>query len=169
MYLMLLGAVAVRSSQLFLSLDQGDSAMDEYEEYDNNTYQYYHNSDTFSHPNNDPFLTKIKQESRETFLNDVLIPLSPQDDDDVGTYYPIEYDNIIRERSYLNSTSPDNEVHITYDSINDVDDLNYLWVTDEEIQEQVGENAKKNKERSKKDDGDNQTLNQEEPEETTYS
>ena len=164
MYVMLLGAVAVRSSQLFLSLDQGDAPMDEYEEYNNNTYEFYDNSDTFSHPNNDPFLTKIKQESRETFLKDVLIPLSPQDDDDIGTYYPIEYDNIIRERSYLNSTTPDNEVHISYDSIDDVDDLAYLWVTDEEIQEEIRENAKKNTERSNDGDGDNQTLNQEEPE-----
>jgi hypothetical protein len=162
MYMMLLGAVAVRSSQLFLGQNQGDAPMDELEKYDNNTYEFYDNSDTFSHPNNDPFITTIKQEARETFLKDVIIPLSPQDDDDIKTYYPIEYDNIIRERSYLNSTTPDKEVHISYDSIDDVDDLRYLWVSDAEMQQQIRENAKKNKERSKIDDGDNQTLNQEE-------
>jgi hypothetical protein len=43
-----------------------------------------------------------------------------------------------------------------------VDDLRYLWVSDAEMQQQIRENAKKNKERSKIDDGDNQTLNQEE-------
>lgn len=153
------------SLQLFLEIQQndGNASIDDTELYSESTHSIYDEISTeFSHPNNDPYLKNIKQNSRETFMKDVLIPLSPQDDDDITSYYPYQYDQILRVRSYLNSTNPENEVHITYQSIDDVDDLQYLWITDSEVEQKLEQNVQKNEERAKKDDGVNQTLNEEE-------